>query len=154
MFDTLDARPHAFRTRLHAVRGPLPRPLNDKRFAVIDRVRTRFAGSIDKDTSLLLEEWRSDEPGAQRGIFESRVRVRKACALVSAATLEYDDGERVSFAPWDDDVLECLFVPLPYRTTGVLELRCEATPFRDTAHAFRLRLRCDKWTHEVTVPAK
>lgn len=151
MFAALDLeRPHSFCTRLHAVRGPLAVD-KKKPFAVVDGVRATLGASIDKEKGLLLERWRSDAPSATRAIFESEVRVTKACALVSAAALEYDDGERVCFAPWDDDALQCLLVPLPYRTTGVLRLRCEAAPFEEHDGGFRLKLRCDKWSHEVSV---
>lgn len=152
MFGGLDVdRPHAFCTRLHAVRGPLA--VDTKRpYAIVDRVRATLGASIDKEGGLLLERWRSDAPSATRALFESEVRVNKACALVSAATVEYDDGERVCFAPWDDDAVKSLLVPLPYRTTGVLHLRCDAAPFEDSkGPAFRLALRCDKWSHEVSV---
>ena len=37
------------------------------------------------------------------------------------------------------------------RTTGVLRLRCEAAPFEEHDGGFRLKLRCDKWSHEVSV---
>ena len=148
-------RPHAFCTRLHALRGPLPRGARGPggRPAVLGRVRSSLGASIDKDAALLMERWHSAEPGVRRAVFESEVRVRRACALVSAAALEYDDGERVSLAPWGDDALACLVVPLPYRTTGVLTLRCEAEPFDEdsTGPAFRLALRCSKWSHEVAV---
>ena len=152
MFGALDpTRPHAFCTRLHAVRGPLPFVPGKKKYAIVDRVRATLGASIDKEGGLLLERWRSDAPSATRAIFESEVRVMKACALVSAAAVEYDDGERVTLAPWDDDALQCLVVPLPYRTTGVLRMRCEAAPFEEHDGGFRLKLRCDKWSHEVSV---
>jgi len=154
MFAGLDlARPHVFYTRLHALRGALPagvRPGANAR--VVDRVLSTLGASIDKKRSVVLERWRSDEPEALRAVFESKVRVHRACALVSASTFEYDDGGCVSFAPWEDDALQCLIVPLPYRTTGMLTLRCEAAPFEGSrGPAFRLQLRCDKWSHVVTV---
>ena len=152
MFAALDLeRPHAFCTRLHAVRGSVATAPKKRSYAIVDRVRATLGASIDKEEGLLLERWRSDAPSATRAIFESEVRVNKACALVSAAAVEYDDGERVTLAPWDDDALQCLIVPLPYRTTGVLRLRCEAAPFEERDGGFRLKLRCDKWSHEVSV---
>jgi hypothetical protein len=150
MFAGVDlSRAHVFATHLHAARSL---PAGARRVVSVQRrVRSRLGACIDKGAGLVLEEWRS-EGVAARGVFESRVEVRRAVALVSAASVRYDDGAVHSLAPWASDDVDALVVRLPYRTTGTLRLRCEAAPFAGGGAAFRLHLRCDKWSAEVVVP--
>jgi hypothetical protein len=154
MFAGVDlARPHAFATRLHAVGGPRARVSGG---AVQDRVRARFGAHVDARRGLLLEEWRSDATPPARRVFESRVAVRGAVALVSAASVRHDGEARAWVrAPWDDDGVAAYVVRLPRRTTGTLHLRCVAAPFGGARPAFRLALRCEGpggWRTDVALP--
>jgi hypothetical protein len=143
-------RPHVFATRLHAVRGTLPRRM--RQVSAQSQVRSRFGACIDKGVALVLEQWPS-HGAATSGVFESSIEVRKAVALVAAVVVHFLDDDTVhTLAPWDSDDVEAMFVALPYRTTGTLRLRSEATPF-DGRVAFRLVLCCDKWTSRFLVPA-
>jgi hypothetical protein len=151
MFAGVDlSRAHVFATHLHAVRA-LPASVGERAVSVQGRVRSRLGACIDKRAGLVLEEWRSED-GATRGVFESSLEVHRAVALVSAASVRYDDGTARLLAPWASDDVECLLVRLPYRTTGTLRLRCEAAPFGGRGPAFRLHLSCAKWSAAVAVP--